>query len=206
MKRMIPPTIGFLLLTAVMLAFAIAHRNGVVDATVAFRGIGTCVALMAIVTGNFLPKLRPLGATAGDVDRVAAAERRAGWLLVLMGLALAGVFLLAPVALARWIAPVVALGGVGLIELDWIWTVWITRPASGENVRAQGAPARERRRIAGSLLFGLAYVLVTASLKFISEDTSRLRSLGAWSVVGFAIAYSVFIAVVDFRRRGWHAR
>src|SRR5215831_1978530 len=132
MKRMIPPAIGFLLLTAVMLAVALAHRAGVVDAAFAFRAIGTCVALMAIVTGNFLPKMRPLGATTGDIERVAGAERRAGWLLFFMGLALAAIFLFAPVALARWIAPIVALGGVGLIELDWIWTVWITRTASGE--------------------------------------------------------------------------
>jgi hypothetical protein len=203
---MLTPAVSFLALAAVMAATAMASRSGLIDATITFRILGVCLGLMAVVTGNFLPKLRPLGARTLDIERVAAAERRAGWMLVLMGLALVGLFVFAPPVLARRISSVVALGGVGLIELDWIWTAWTARSSPGEPARSQDATARERRRIAGWLLFGLAYVLVTASLKYLTSDSPRFRQLGMWSVLGFSIAYSLFYALLDFRRRGWHAR
>jgi hypothetical protein len=206
MKRMLTPAVGFLGLTAVMAAAGLARRSGLLDATVTFRILGACIGLMAVVTGNFLPKMRPLGAGTLDSERAAAAERRAGWLLVLMGLALVGLFVFAPPALARWVSSLVALAGVGLIELDWIWTAWTARSASGEAARPQSAAARERRTLAKWLLFGLAYVLVTASLKFITSDSQRFRELTTWSVVGFAITFSVLYALLDFRRRGWDVR
>jgi hypothetical protein len=189
-----------------MLGVALARRAGLLEATTTFRAIGACVGLMTLVTGNFLPKLRPLGAQDGQVARVARAERRGGWTLAFMGLALFGLFLFAPLPVVRLVSPVVALGGVGLIELDWIWTAWIARSPSGEAVRSRSEVARERRTVAGWMLFGLAYVLVTASLKLLSDDSPRIRELGSWALVGFTITFSVLYAVVDVRRRGWHSR
>jgi len=206
MKRVMVPAVGFLLVTAVMLGISLVRKAGLLDAEAASRALGVCLGLMAVVTGNFLPKMRPLGATTEHIERVAGAERRAGWMLVIMGLALVGLFLFAPLVLARWISTILTLGGVGLIEADWIWTAWISHSRPGEPARSRDRAARERRTVAAWLFFGLAYVLVTAGLKFIAEDSSQVRALAAWSVVGFSIAYSLFYALIDFRRRGGHAR
>ena len=202
MKRsslVITPATGFLALTAVMLGFTLAQRAGSIDATLAARGIGACVGAMTLLAGNFLPKLRPLAAKEGRLARIMKAERRAGWILVVMGLALVGLFVAAPIDLARRVSGIVVLAGVGWIELDWIWTAWISRPAAAEPVvrRASG----EQRIVAGWMLFGLAYVLVTASLKFTLGSAGWARDLGAWIVIGSTIAYAIAQVFLGKKRR-----
>src|SRR5262249_20846318 len=108
MKRVMVPAAGFLLLSAVMVGVSVVRKAGLLDAAGASRVLGACLGLMAVVTGNFLPKMRPLDATTGDIERVAGAERRAGWMLVIMGLALVGLFVAAPLPLARGLSTIVA--------------------------------------------------------------------------------------------------
>jgi hypothetical protein len=159
------------------------------------------MGLLAIVTGNSVPKLRPLGGRSGAA-RLTGAERRAGWTLVVTGIVLAGLFAFAPIELARGLAPVVALGGVGLIELDWIWAAWTARSRSGESSGSRTPVSPGQRAIAVWLLVGIAYVLVTASLKYITDDSPRVRDLGAWAVIGFSVTFSLLYALPDLRRRG----
>lgn len=199
MKRVTTPTLGFLAITAVMMVIALAQRSGSIDRAFVFRGIVACLGLMTLLAGNFLPKLRPLALREGRATRIAGAERRAGWMLVLMGLALVGLAVLAPVELTRALAPIVALVGVGWIELDWIWAAWLSRPTPGEaRVTRSGS---EQRIIAAWLLFGLAYLLVTASLKFTFGSAGWARDLGAWIMVGFAFAYSVMQVLVPRQKK-----
>ena len=193
------PTIGFLALTAVLVAVALGQRAGAIAPALAFRAIVAGLGLMTLLAGNFLPKLRPLAASEGRTTRIAASERRAGRMLVVMGLALVALSLLAPVEVTRRIAPLVALAGVGWIELDWMWTAWISRPTPGE--AAVSRSGGERRIIAAWMLFGLAYLLVTASLKFMVTDARWARDLGAWIVIGFTFAYSLMLVILDRRKR-----
>lgn len=191
-----PAVIGFLGLSAIAVIAAMANRAGALDASVARRTIGMVVGLMAIVTGNFLPKLRPLGANEMNVGAVVAAERTAGWILVLLGIAFVVMFALVPLRIAVSLSPIAALGAVVLIAVDWIW-VGRRRSIAGEPTRR----LTETRTVAAWLLFALGYVLVSASLKFLTDDSRSVRELGAWIVVGFIGAYSIFYAVMDFRRR-----
>lgn len=202
----IPPIAGFLLLTACMVLTSLARTTGVIDPSLALRILGLCMGLMAIVIGNFLPKLRPLGGRS-EAARLTGAERRAGWTLVITGMVLATLFVFAPIGPARGLAPWVALIGLGTIQLDWIWTVWIATPSAAESPSARTSTPRGQRTIAGWLLFGLSYVLVTASLKFILDDSPRVRDWGAWVVVAFNIVFSLLYALMDVWRRGhWSAR
>ncbi|HVP38631.1 MAG TPA: hypothetical protein VMS93_05540 [Candidatus Saccharimonadales bacterium] len=199
-----PAVAGFLLLTALAVACGFARRAGLLDAATGRRALGVLVGLMAMVTGNFLPKMRPLGAMGGDTGAVAAAERAAGWILVLLGVAYAALFALAPLDLAESLSPFVALGGIGLIAVDWIRVA--LRPRSRAREGAGTAPTAgqsgaERRTLAAWLLFALAYVVVAASLKVLSEGRPWARELASWSVIGFTIAYSLLYAVFDFRKR-----
>jgi hypothetical protein len=194
------PAIGFLTLTAVMLGASLASKAGLLDGLALRRVIGVCVGLMTMLTGNFLPKMRPLSARDGRVATVAAAERRAGWILLIMGLALVGLFLFAPLEIVRWAIPIVVLGGVGFVELDWIWAAWISRAQAGGAGRSQAKSAVEGRVVAGWLLFGLAYVLVMASLRMIAGDSVRLREAGSWTVIAFCVAYAAFLVLKDIGR------
>ena len=197
-----PAAIGFLVLTAFAVATALANRAGLLDAFVARRAIGVLVGLMAIVIGNFVPKMRPLGATDRNLATVAASERMAGWILVLIGTTFVGLFTFAPLEEARALSPLVAGGGLVLIAGDWIWAARTGRSGSA----SRRPDTMERRTVAAWLLFALAFVLITASLKLLTDDAPWVRGLGSWVVVGFTVLYSLFFAVLGRRRRaGLHA-
>jgi hypothetical protein len=189
--------LGFLGLAALLMAAGLARKAGLIDPIVARRAIGILLGLMAMATGNFLPKLRPLGATGENVAAVTAAERTAGWILVLMGLAFVGLFALAPLATARSLSAIVALGGLAVIQVDWLWVILRSRPRA-----AAGGPVRRpssRRTIAAFLVLSLAYVLVTASLKYLLGDARWFADLGAWALIAFTVAYATFLVL---SRRG----
>ena len=193
-----PAMMSFLVLSAAALALGLASRAGLVSVDTSRRALGVVIGLMAIVTGNFLPKLRPLGASDGNV---AAAERSAGWILVLLGITLAAMFLFGPLALARAMTPLVTLVGLGVIAYDWIWTAWSHAHEAPADEARPRAPWSKPRELTAWLLFALAYVLVVISLKFITDDTRWAKEFAMWSVVGFTGVYAIFAAVVDHKRR-----
>jgi hypothetical protein len=180
---------SFLGLTALLMAIVLAHKVGVLELTTTRRAIGVLVGLMALATGNLLPKLRPLSATRDSVAAITAAERTAGWILVLMGLTFVGLFALAPLDTARRLSAFVALGGLAIIQVDWLWVILRARLQAEPG----GEPARwpsARRTIAAWLAVGLAYVLVTASLKYLFGDARWFADLGAWVLVASTVIYS----------------
>lgn len=199
-----PAVIGFLVLVALAVASAVAKRAGLIDASVARRAGGVLVGLMAIVTGNYLPKMRPLGTMDGRAAIFAEAERTAGWILVFQGAAFVGLFAFAPIDLARSVSPVAGLGGAMMIAGDWLWVARVTRSPASRVSRSplpQNERASERRTIAAWLLFACAYVLVTASLKLLTDGAPWVRELGSWSVVVFTGAYSLLYVLLGRRRR-----
>jgi len=195
-----PAVVGFLTLCALVVAAELARRTGLIDASAARRASGLLLGLMAIVTGNFLPKMRPLGAPVAYVASVTAAERTAGWILVLMGFALAGLFAFAPLEVARSSSPIVALGGLALIAGDWMWVVRVSRSRATEAGRARLEAGVHGRTIAVWLLFAVAYVLVTASIKFLADDARWVRQAGSWSLVAFTGGYFLVSALLGKRR------
>jgi len=192
--------IGFLVLTALEVVATLAHNAGLLDVAMTRRVIGILVGLMAVVTGNFLPKMRPLAGT-GDAGNAASAERTSGWILVLLGAAFAAMFAFAPLDLARSATPILALSAMALIAVDWILVAREARssgaPAAGV-ARIEGRGAR--RNVTAWLLFSLAYVLLMISLKMMADDAAA-RGLAIWSVVGFAGLQALFSVFLERRRR-----
>ena len=88
--------VAFVSLVGIVTAVAAAKGMGFLEAAAARRGIGMLIGVMALVIGNFLPKLRPLKSPDANPAKGMAAERFAGWILVLAGIVYIALFTFAP--------------------------------------------------------------------------------------------------------------
>ena len=107
-------------LVVAVLAFAAAKEFGIVEGAVAKRAVAMIFGVILIVTGNLLPKLvLPLSAQRRDPVRAKAAERIAGWILVLAGILYITVWFLTPPADAMLISSAIGLGAFVLASAAW---------------------------------------------------------------------------------------
>jgi len=195
--------LAFIGLLGVVALFALAKGLGVIDPTVARRATGLLLGLMIIVVGNLVPKLRPMNSPATDPAEAGAAERSAGWTLVLMGITYIALFGFAPLDLAAHVSPFVGLGAIAVIALNWTWLARGTLlggAGSTEAMTELSEQAVEKRKVMISLLFGLLYVLVAAWIVFLVQDKSRGRELASWMILAIGTLYAIVYAVLESRR------
>jgi hypothetical protein len=184
--------LAFLALTAVATAFGLGTRFGAINPGLARRGIGTAIGAMFVVAGNFLPKMRPLN-TGADPATMTAAERVAGWLLVVVGVADIGLFMLARLEVARSISSIIGIGALIVIALNWAWLargLMFGRYTTEAQATPQRAPT-ERRRIMAWLLFAIFYLAVTAWLKVFVSDPAATDKAAVWMLLTFSIIFAL---------------
>lgn len=184
--------LAFLTLTAVATALGLGTRFGAIDPGLARRGIGTAIGAIFVVAGNFLPKMRPLN-TGGDPATTTAAERVAGWLLVLVGIANIGLFMFARLDVARSISSIIGIGALAVIALNWAWLargLMFGRHTTDAQATPQRAPT-ERRRIMAWLLFAIFYLAVTAWVKVFVSDPAATDKVGVWMLLTFSIVFAL---------------
>ncbi len=202
-RSVITTVLGFLGLLAAVALFALAKGHGLVDAAVSRRAIGLLVGLMIVFVGNLVPKLRPLNSPSSDPDKAGAAERSAGWTLVLTGIAYIALFAFAPLDQAARIAPFLGVGAIAVIAVNWTWLARGTLFGRAEPEQALtelSAQAVEKRKVMISLLFGLLYVLAGTWIALLVHDNPWGRELGSWMILVFGTLYAVIYAVVESRR------
>jgi len=195
---------SFLVLTALAVAAGFARRAGLLDLEASRRVLGVVVGLMAAVTGNFLPKMRPVGSAGRSAAAVASAERASGWMLVLLGAAFVAMFLAAPLGTAERVAPFAAIGGLALISANWLRVALGWLLPSETRAAEAASPAADhvtRRTIAIWLVFAVVYLMMIASLIGLADGPRWARQLSSWAAVGFSIAYGLVYAALGFRRR-----
>jgi hypothetical protein len=189
---------AFLGLVGIVTAVAAAKGMGLLEATAARRAIGLLIGVMALVIGNFLPKLRPLNSPETNPAKGMAAERFAGWILVLAGVAYIALFLFAPLAQAGRVSSVIGISALMAIAANWIWlgraALWRSRRFAGLTEEA------EDRKLIIWLLFAFAYVFVTASSMFLFHNRPWVHELGSWIVLGFGMTYAVLYGVLESKR------
>jgi hypothetical protein len=187
--------LSFLGLMTAAAAIALANGAGLLDVALARRALGLVVGATALVTGNLLPKLRPLGrlGTPADAQR---AERLAGWLLVLTGLGQLGLFALAPLGLARPLAAILGAGALLAIAGNWTWLA-LTSWLGMHGPTARAAPPSEARKVAGWLLLAVAQVLATACVAGMSSGGEWRARLTSWMAAGFWGLYAVVFVVLE---------
>jgi hypothetical protein len=188
--------LGFLGFMAVVAAIAIVKSAGMIDAAVAKRATGLVIGLLIVITGNFVPKMRPLSAPGRDPSRVNASERFAGWTLVFAGIAYIALFAFAPLDRARMLSSTIGIAAMVLIAANWAWLAravfFPTQP-----VTPLSPHAAEKRRLLIVLLFAFFWILATACAKFLFNDQRWVNELGSWMTVAFCFLYAALLLVLD---------
>ena len=193
---------AFIGLVGTVTAVAVAKGVGLLEAAAARRAIGLLIGLMALVIGNFLPKLRPLNSPDANPAEGRAAERFAGWILVLAGIAYIALFLFAPLDQAGRFSSVLGVCALMAIAANWVWlrraVLWrsrqIARKTAGLTERAK------ERKLVIWLLFAFAYVFATASSVFLFHNRPWVHDFGSWIVLGFGMVYAVLYGVLESSR------
>jgi hypothetical protein len=186
--------IGFLSLTAIVVAAALAKAAGLVEVAVEQRVFGLAIGAMIVVAGNFLPKMRPLNMNRGSPAKTTAAERVAGWVLSLAGLAYIALFVFAPLHQASHVSSIIGIGAIVLLAVDWTW--WARNALFGGRQQLEDTPelsrrSAQKRKPALWLLTAFFYVLAIACVTFLFYDTPSGHQIGSWSIVVFASIYAV---------------
>jgi len=88
---------------------------GVIDGTIAERGIGIVLGLVVILYGNEIPKILVPMDKAGDPARKQALQRFAGWVMVLGGIGYALAFALVPIDYAAYAAVACGVLAIGIV-------------------------------------------------------------------------------------------
>jgi hypothetical protein len=177
-------------LTLAALAAGLAARWSLIEPATARRAIGIILGLMAIVTGNFVPKLRPLSAPGSDARKAAAAEWFAGWTLVIAGIGCVALFALLPLSQARFCAGLLSLGAISAIA--WSWAGLVRKAFAG--------PATEKRQTMAYLLVSFLYVFANAAVAYLF-DAPWARELASWMLVAYSFLFAIFFAIANHKKR-----
>ena len=123
-------TIAVIALLAAFAVMVAGKEFGWLDPDFAKRGVSALLGLLLVVCGNYLPKLtrKP----DADTALLGKADRAAGRVLMLTGLAFSVIWLAAPLEMATAIASIVGLAGAFACFGIWAWTA---RRAEGGSAR-----------------------------------------------------------------------
>jgi hypothetical protein len=197
-SRRTPPVrtmvLGFLALAAAATLFGLGARYGFIAPSVSRRAIGAVIGVMFVVTGNFLPKMRPLNTPVTEPTSATAAERVAGWILVLVGFADIALFMFAPLEVARTISSIIGIGAIAVIAANWAWLARGVLFGRGQTVGGETTLYRaptQRRRIMIWLLFAIFYLSATAAVKVFVSDPASSDKVATWMLLAFGVFYSL---------------
>jgi hypothetical protein len=198
LKTMILGFLGFAFTTA---ALAIAQNMGFIEPAAAKRAMGLLIGILVIVTGNFLPKTHPLSAPGvNPAGPAAAAERFAGWTLVVVGIAYLALFAIAPLDQARKFASILGFIAMIYIAASWAWMVRGAVLGGREDSAQDQARAAEKRKLMVPLLFAFFYAFATVCTAFLFHDRRLIIEVGWWMFLGFWFVYAVLMVLLDRRR------
>ena len=131
-----------------------------------------------------------------------AAERFAGWILVLAGIAYIALFLFAPLDQAGRLSSVIGISALMAIAANWAWlrraALWRSRQIGGKT-RGLTEHAKERKLLIW-LPFAFAYVFATASSVSFFHNTPWAHDFGSWIVLGFGMMYAILYGVLESKR------
>jgi hypothetical protein len=165
--------IAFSALLVTTAAADVARRLGWIGGFAEKRAIGLVIGAMAVVIGNYLPKMRPL--------RSAAAERSAGLILVATGIAYIALFVLAPLDLARRAAAILGIAALLMIAIQWFPVV--------RTLRFHGS------QLSVILLLTFFYLFLTAIVVYLFGKQPWTE----WIHGAFWMAYAFMLAMGDRR-------
>lgn len=193
--------LGFVAFTLAAGSLAFAQRIGFIQAPLEKRAMGLIIGVLVMVTGNFLPKTRPLNAPGvNPPGPAAAAERFAGWILFVVGSAYIALFAFAPLDQARRISSILGIGAMIYVAASWGWMLRGALLGGQEESLDDRRRAAEKRKLMVSLLFAFFYALATACVVFLLHNRSQIEEVGWWMFLGFWLLYAALMVVLDRKR------
>jgi hypothetical protein len=177
--------LGAVAFVAVILGFAIAKKLGYVEALEAKRAGAIAIGCVLIIAGNIVPKLRLFSGQGFDAGRVVGAERVAGWMLVLAGLAFVGLWVFAPSDDLMIYSSLVGLCAFGLVGLIWMGLALRPR-APAEAAAESNDSARVKRLALSQILFALFWVFAIFLADSLWGDV-----VSRWMAVGYVVIAGV---------------
>jgi hypothetical protein len=182
------------------------------NAQIVARPVKTAVlgflGFMIVVTGNFLPKMRPLSAPGGAHGGVGAAERLAGWVLVLTGITHIALFTFATLDQARRVSSIIGVSAIACIAVSWTWSgrhLWLHRRDKSAAIPGAGPTQNEagptqNAKLMRALLFAFFFVFSVACVAALIDVAHWSAELKSWMGLGFIAAYSGFFAARNSKR------
>ncbi|WP_443750759.1 hypothetical protein [Asticcacaulis solisilvae] len=179
---------GLLVLAA---GLGVATLTGRFDPAAAIRYFGILMGLLMLVSGNALPKLvQPRAAGA-------RAARVAGWLLVLGGLGIVGLWIWTPQA-SRIL--VTSVTGLVVFVLVLVIALIMTAGMGRADKDAAGSPEMRRAAVHRSLLFHILHGVMWAFAFLLAGALGYGRDV-PWLVAIFTASMGVLDLCVATRRR-----
>lgn len=180
--------IAVALFVALVLGVVVARQLGLVDPLNARRIGAIGLGIVLIAAGNLVPKMRLLQWPGRRPGTGAAAERIAGWTLVLTGAAVVSLWLFAPGENTMLVSSAVATSAFALMIAAWPLMSMRGRDMGealpGVNSDAQGVRAAQTKRLA---LFHILFALFWAFAMFLA-DSLWGGNVVLWMAVAFSIA------------------
>lgn len=192
--------VGFLAFTLAAAGLAFLQKMGFIDAPIERRAMGLILGAVIVVTGNFLPKTRPL--TAPGVNPpgpAAAAERFAGWIFFVVGIAYIALFAFAPLDRARKISAILGMAAIIYVAASWMWMLPGALLGGQEETPIDKRRA-EKRNLIMPMLVAFFYVIATSSMVFLLHDRSQIEKVGWWMFLGFWLLYAALMVVLRRKR------
>lgn len=187
-----PFAITFMGLFAVMAAVAVAREAGLLEPDLGKRLAAALIGVMLALCGNVLPKFaRSLDDGRELAAAYAKADRAAGGVLVLAGMAFSAIWLLAPIERATLGASLVGLGGFFVALAAWLWHVRRTPEyRSAGKLTVKGVAGR----LTVLMLIGsLAFVSLIFQVDALWGDTAAqwLAITGSVAIPAIAVIFAL---------------
>ncbi len=167
----------------VVIGGAVAREYGLIDSLTVKRIASIAIGAVLIVAGNLLPKMRLFHLSGREPNRIVAAERFAGWTLVIAGAVVAGLWLFAPGEQTILISSLAALAAFAAVALNWLFL--------GRSAPRSDEPAEDPRelRVAVAKRVALLQILYGLCWAFaiFAADTLWGDEVSLWMVVGFSV-------------------
>ncbi|MBX3430356.1 MAG: hypothetical protein KF779_12320 [Hyphomonadaceae bacterium] len=172
----------------VVVGGAVAREVGLLDSMTVKRIASIAIGVVLIVAGNLAPKMRlfHLSAIGRDPDRIVAAERFAGWALVIAGTLVAGLWLIAPGAQTMLISSIAALCAFAAVALNWFMLARGRPRGEGPEDSDEFRAALTKRIALLQILYSLCWVFA-----FFTADILWGDDATKWMVVLFSVTLPI---------------
>ena len=165
-------------------AFVVTKETGVLPSHTVKRGFSILLALILVVTGNYIPKLLHPNSIG---DSAASRQRRSGWGLVITGLILVAVLVIVPDQLIEPVGGAIGMIGVWIVFIDAIIPILSEAQMPESPIPPKALKSHSEARITALyIIHAIGWVFAMFLASHLWGDEANV-----WMVVAFVVANSL---------------